>query len=98
VSAGVGFHPGAKREMREAADFYDLERGGLGTEFLDAVERAMLLMVEHPESSPVVLGHVRTCTVPGFPYSIVYSVRSGRIFVSAVAHNSRRPFYWHDRL
>jgi len=37
VISRVGFHPDAKREMREAADFYDLERLGLGAEFLDAV-------------------------------------------------------------
>jgi toxin ParE1/3/4 len=98
VSSEVGFHPDAKREMREAADFYDLERAGLGTEFLDAVERTMRLLVEHPESSPAVLEQVRRCTVPRFPYSVVYSVRRGNIFVSAIAHNSRRPFYWQDRL
>ncbi|MHB8868066.1 MAG: type II toxin-antitoxin system RelE/ParE family toxin [Thermoleophilia bacterium] len=94
----VGFHPDAKREMREAADFYDFERAGLGTEFLDAVERAMRQVIEHPDSSPVIRGHVRKCRVPRFPYSIVYSVRDRGIFVSAVAHDSRRPFYWRDRL
>ncbi len=84
--------------MREAADLYDLERAGLGSEFLDAVEGAMRRVIERPESSPVVLGHVRMGTVPRFPYSIVYSVRAGDIFVSAIAHRSRRPFYWRDRL
>jgi len=98
VSSRVGFHPDAKREMREAADFYDLERTWLGTEFLDAAEGTMQLLVEHPESSPAVLGQVRRCAVPRFPYSVVYSVRSGGIFVSAIAHSSRRPFYWQDRL
>jgi plasmid stabilization system protein ParE len=98
VSSRVGFHPDAKREMREAADFYDLERSGLGTEFLDAVEETMRRLIEHPELSPVVLGRVRKCMIPRFPYSIVYSSRAGGIFVSAVAHNSRRPFYWQDRL
>ena len=52
----VGFHPDAKREMREAADFYDLERLGLGAEFLDTDEVTMRQVIEHPESSPVVLG------------------------------------------
>lgn len=84
--------------MREAADFYYLERPGLGTDFLDAVEGTMQQVIEHPESSPVVRGHVRKCTVARFPYSVVYSVRSGGVFVSAVAHSSRRPFYWQDRL
>lgn len=94
----VGFHPDAKREMREATDFYDLERPGLGTEFLDAVEGTMRQVIAHPESSPVVLGRVRKCRVTRFPYSVVYSVRGGGIFVSAVAHDSRRPFYWQSRL
>jgi plasmid stabilization system protein ParE len=87
VSSHVGF-----------PDFYDLERPGLGTEFLGEVEGAMRRLVEHPESSPVVLSQVRMRTVPRFPYSIVYSVRAGEIFVSAIAHGSRRPFYWQDRL
>jgi toxin ParE1/3/4 len=84
--------------MREAADFYDLERPGLGTEFLDEIEQTMLEVLTYPKSSPVVLGHVRKRTVTRFPYSVVYSARAGGIYVSAVAHNSRRPFYWRDRV
>lgn len=98
MSARVGFHPDAKREMREAADFYDLERSGLGTEFLDAIEGAMQRVIEHPESAPIVLGQLRRCAVSRFPHAVVYSTRSGGIFVSAIAHSSRRPFYWQDRL
>jgi len=45
--------------MRKARDFYDLERAGLGDEFVDAVERAMGLIVTNPESSPAVLRHIR---------------------------------------
>jgi plasmid stabilization system protein ParE len=98
VSSRVGFHPDARRDLREATDFYDLERLGLGTEFLDEVERTMRRVIEYPESSPVVLGRVRKCAVSGFPYAIVYSARDGGVYVSAVAHNSRRPYYWRDRL
>lgn len=92
------FHPDARRELREAADFYDLERDGLGTEFLDAVEATMHRLIEHPQAAPIALEPVRKRRVPRFPYSVVYSVRDDRIFISAIAHNSRRPFYWEDRL
>jgi len=98
VSSRVGFHPDARRDLREAADFYDLERLGLGAEFLDEVEQTMRRVIEYPESSPVVLGRVRKCAIPRFRYSIVYSACGGGVYVSAVAHNSRRPFYWRDRL
>jgi len=91
-------HPDALREIREARDFYDLERAGLGDEFIDEIERVMALIVAHPESSPVVLKGVRKRVVSRFRYSIVYSVRDGSVYVSALAHNSRRPFYWQGRV
>ena len=64
---------------REAADFYDLERPGLGTEFLDEVERTMLQVPKYPKSSPVVLGQVRKREVTRFPYPVVNSARDGGI-------------------
>ena len=91
-------HPDARLELREAADFYDLERPGLGSEFLDEVERTIKRIVAHPESSPVVLGHVRRCLISRFPFSVIYSLRDGAIRVSAFAHTSRRPFYWRERI
>jgi plasmid stabilization system protein ParE len=98
VSGEVGFHPDARRDLREAADFYDLERQGLGTEFLAEIEQTILRVIEYPEASPIALGQVRRCEVSRFPYSVLYSARDGGVYVSAVAHNSRRPFYWRDRL
>ncbi len=94
----VGFHPAARQELRESADFYDLEKPGLGGEFLDEVERVVGQIVEFPESAPVALGEVRRRQIPRFPYSVIYSVRDGAVFVSAIAHNSRRPFYWQHRI
>ena len=83
--------------MRDAADFYDLERAGLGAEFLDEVEHTVLHVLEYPKASPVVLDATRKQALSRFPYSVMYSVRDGGVFVSAVAHRSRRPFYWRDR-
>ncbi len=57
----------------------------------------MLHVAEFPRSRPVILGHVRSCTVAGFPYLIMFSERDGDVYVSAVAHGSRRPFYWRGR-
>lgn len=94
----VGFHPAARLELLETAGFYDLERPGLGAEFLDEVERAILNIVSHPEASPVLLGSVRKRPVARFPYSVVYSVSEVGVRVSTIAHRSRRPFYWRGRL
>lgn len=46
MSREVLFEPAASRELNEAAGFYDLEQPGLGTAFLDAVEAALLTVVD----------------------------------------------------
>ena len=98
MSVRVGFHPDARRELREAFEFYEAERPGLGAEFLDHVEQAVLHVAEFPRSWPIIVGHMRSCTVAGFPYSIIYAERDGAVYVSAIAHSSRRPYYWRGRL
>ena len=47
------FDPAARRELNEAADFYDAEDPGLGGAFLDAAERAFEQIQAFPESSPI---------------------------------------------
>jgi len=93
----VRFHPAAQRELDEAADFYDLESTGLGSEFIDDVERAVVQVRDHPAAAPIALEPVRKQVVAKFPYSVVYSVIDDTVVVLAVAHHRRRPFYWRHR-
>ena len=93
----VRFHPAAQLEIDEAADFYDLEGPGLGSVFLDAVERSLKQVSEFPHASPITIKHVRKKLVSGFPYAAMYSEIGGAILVLALAHHSRRPFYWRGR-
>ena len=94
----ISFEPGAQRELAEAADFYDLESPGLGTKFIDAVESALEGLLEFPESRPMLLGKTRKLVIDRYPYSVLYWTDGKRIAVSAVAHHSRRPGYWADRV
>jgi hypothetical protein len=41
---------------------------------------------------------VRAKAILNFPYSLMYVVEPEELFVVAVAHQSRRPAYWADRL
>ncbi|NTU70719.1 MAG: type II toxin-antitoxin system RelE/ParE family toxin [Coriobacteriia bacterium] len=97
MSLEVTFEPAAAFELNEAADFYDLERAGLGSEFLDAVGHALSLVSGAPEAYPVELGETRKCVVGRFPYSVMYWVDARGVHVSAIAHHRRRPAYWDDR-
>jgi len=39
----------------------------------------------------------RRVLVRRFPYSVVYLEKGGRLWVVAVAHAKRKPFYWIKR-
>ena len=44
------FHPEARAEFGEAAVYYEARLGGLGTAFIDAVERAIVLIRRYPDA------------------------------------------------
>lgn len=93
----VSFHELAELELNEAAFFFEMEREGLGSRFLSAVEAATSQIQEHPEASPIIIKDVRRKLLLTFPYSIVYSIKPDRIRILAVANQRRRPFYWRSR-
>ena len=97
MSRLISIHEAAEIEIDEAADFYDIRSPGLGSVFIDEIERAVRSIAEFPEAAPLVRGRVRKRPIAKFPYSLVYSVRPDEIRILAVAHQKRRPFYWRGR-
>jgi plasmid stabilization system protein ParE len=97
VSPTLSIHEVAEAEINEAADFYDQESPGLGSVFLDEIQRAFQRIVDFPDAAPLIRGCVRKRIVTKFPYSLVYSTRGNEIRLLAVAHHKRRPFYWRGR-
>jgi toxin ParE1/3/4 len=90
-------HETAEIEINEAADFYDLESPGLGSIFIDEIQRSIEIIAQFPEAGPLIRGRVRKKPLVKFPYSLVYSIRSDEFRLLAVAHQKRRPFYWRGR-
>ena len=95
---GVGFHPAARSELFESADYYDIQSAGLGAEFLDEIERSIKRAIDHPDAAPIVFGRTRKLFVSRFPYSVMYSVDDVGVFITAIAHHRQRPLYWRGRL
>lgn len=93
----VIIHEAAELELAESAEFYDHESLGLGDQFIDEVEESINIIASFPESSPEIRGRVRHKPLKKFPYSLIYTIRPGVIRILAVAHQKRRPFYWHVR-
>lgn len=92
------FHPEARLEYREAATFYASRSPGLGTAFSDEVEATINRILEAPDRWRTVDQDVRRCLTHTFPYGILYTVEKDSILIVAVAHCSRRPGYWRQRL
>jgi plasmid stabilization system protein ParE len=97
MSHSVAFEPTASLELNEAAAFYALERPGLGTEFLDAVEAALIAVADKPAAFPIELGETRKRVISRFPYSVMYWFDDATVHVSAIAHHRQRPRYGGDR-
>jgi len=93
----VRFDSAAELELNEAADYYDLESSGLGGVFLDEVERALAQVADFPDAAAPVLAGVHRRLLTKFPYALLYSLRADEVRILAVAHQKRRPFYWHGR-
>jgi plasmid stabilization system protein ParE len=95
---GYRFLDPAEKEMIEASLFYQAASNGLGDDFLDDVQRVIDNLCEHPYLGVAVAPNLRRILLHRFPFSLIYSVQVDVILVVAVAHYSRRPGYWQDRV
>lgn len=94
----ITFNPEAEREFVEAAAWYADEAGpAQARDFRDEVQRALLLLCEHPAMGRAGTKNTRSLVVHRYPYSIVYRVQSDTLRILAIASHSRRPGYWTGR-
>jgi toxin ParE2 len=91
-------HPEADQELEAGALWYEAREPGLGDDFLDEFEHTLRRVVAEPERWPRFRGENRKLNFRRFPYAIVYSVRADALYIKAVMHLHRRPFYWKDRV
>jgi hypothetical protein len=99
----VRFHPEAEAEVLTATEWYESERPGLGTEFLESLERAGGAIRERPETWPRWPGvqerlGIHRYLMERFPFGIAYEIDEDGILVLAVAHLKRRERYWAHRV
>ena len=87
----------AEEEMTESAIFYEQESKGLGSNFLDEVENAIVRVCDYPELGHSYFGDLRRFVLARFPYSLLYAISDHKIVIVAVAHNKREPGFWKNR-
>jgi toxin ParE1/3/4 len=86
----------ARDELLAAVIWYEEQREGLGAEFLAAVDHALALVVEAPDSFPGDRfdARARRALVSRFPYAVVFVVQGCEVRIVAFAHAKRLPGYW----
>lgn len=90
----VTLHPGAERDLVEAATFYQREGSpALAARFVAEFGRLAALLVEHPEMGSPRSGGRRCLSMRIFPYSVIYRPGADEIRILVVKHDSRRPGY-----
>lgn len=88
----------AEVELDEAVAWYADKGQAAVTLFLAEIATARSRILDHPFAWHPLGDQFRRYRLNRFPYGLIYVVDTDEIVILAVAHHSRRPDYWRDRL
>jgi plasmid stabilization system protein ParE len=87
----------ADAEFAEGAVWYYRRSAKAAEAFISAVEETFSRIAANPELFPVVYRAIRAAAVPGFPYSVYFTIRPSECVVLAIHHGKRSPRRWMRR-
>ena len=98
------FHPDARQELLAAAHYYRLRAGtNVQRRFLTDHQSVVSRINSNPLQFPIVPEfnsedvEIRRANFPNFDHYFAFVVRGDTIWIVAVAHSTRLPFYWLNR-
>jgi len=97
VTLPLEFHPAVRDEIDDAHGWYEQRRAGLGSVFLDELQRVLAEITANPARYGFAGADIREGPLTRFPYAVYYRVLADRIRVLAVYHTSRDPSRWQLR-
>jgi len=98
MSRTLVLEPEAAAEIQEAADWYDATSQSVRIRFLNAVERTLAFIQEHPEQYQIVYHHTRRAVLRPFPYALMYTASDDTVTIIACLNTRRDPKRWEDRM
>ena len=84
--------------MLNAVGYLELQSKGLGRRLWAEIQRAENFIIQFPKSSEEIRLGIRKRIVRTFRYALLYSIEKDGLLILAVAHHSRRPGYWLNRV
>lgn len=97
-AASFTFHPAAIEEAVLAARWYRERSPLAASRFVAELDDVIDKIIEAPLRWPRSARGTRKVKLPCFPFLVIYREQKGAVLILAVAHGSRRPGYWKDRL
>lgn len=94
----LSLEPEAEADLLEAFEWYEKQREGLGAEFMECVDDALVRISHQPELHAPGYQGVRQTLIKRFPYIVCYLVEPEAIAVIAVFHGRRDPTEWQARV
>lgn len=91
-------HEEAEEELWHAVEYYEEKVSGLGLDFESEIEYGLFSILENPVKFTETKYGVRRYLLQRFPCFIYFIVYKDCIWVVAIAHTSRKPFYWKKRI
>jgi hypothetical protein len=87
-------------ELGDAIEYYEQQQRGLGLKLKKEVEEMMKWIEANPLTPQLRDGGYRCVNLKIFPYYnyIAYLVRQENLWILAIAHSHRKPFYWIKRI
>lgn len=98
ASKPLRLHPEAEDEYLASLSWYRDRSPIAATNFESAIVAAVERIRKAPQRWPIYFGNFRKYVLRQFPFSVIYQEFSSEVVVFAVAHGSRRPGYWRDRI
>lgn len=93
----IDFRKEAISEVSEAIDWYRQRSMQSAAKFNERLDKAIAGIEADPARYAKIHLDFRYILVFGFPYTVIFQIRSDYIMVLAIAHTSRRDKYWMDR-
>jgi plasmid stabilization system protein ParE len=90
----------AQRDVREAVAWYRARDPNLADRFLNEVYKTIAMIERFPNTGGPVFGvsdpDTRQLPVDTFPYQVIFRRLRYRTAVLAIAHERKKPGYWHS--
>ena len=100
----VDLSPRARVELGEILEYYAAQQSGLDVEFLTEFEFSSRQLGQFPEIGSAAGGLMtsvrrsRRLIMRRFPYLLIYTLALDSVTIVAIAHQSRRPGSWRNRV